>query len=198
MNDMTSPYQSLIDVFLNDEVNNNVRDINEVLGFISAISASPESLELQSWLPHLWELESDPTFSNEDLAANFARAVIRFYDHCILSYQENEQLILPSDMWLDTELRFTEQANKFAEGYLLGFEIIEPTWQKVTLKEGSEEANLLQTMTWLISKMASPFDNEPEVQALFDQLHSPQDIINLLPILLCGFGYMSVRITEGE
>ena len=198
MNDMTFPYQSLIDVFLNDEVNNNVRDINEVLGFISAISASPESLELQSWLPHLWKLESDPTFSNEDLAANFANAAIRFYDHCILSYQENDPLILPSDMWLDTDFRFTEQGNKFAEGYLLGFEIIEPTWQKLTLKEGSEEANLLQTMTWLISKMASPFDNEPEVQALFDQLHSPQDIINLLPILLCGFGYMSVRITEGE
>lgn len=198
MNDMTFPYQSLIDVFLNDEVKDNVRDINEVLGFISAISASPEPLELQSWLPHLWELESDPTFSNEDLAADFANAAIRFYDHCILSYQENEPLILPSDMWLDTDLRFTEQGNKFAEGYLLGFEIIEPTWQKLTLKEDSEEANLLQTMTWLISKMASPYDNEPEVQALFDQLHSPQDIINLLPILLCGFGYMSVRITEGE
>jgi len=198
MNDMTSPYQALIAVFLNDEVKDNVRDINEVLGFISAISASPEPLELQSWLPQLWELESDPTFSHEDLAANFANAVIRFYEHCILSYQENEPLILPIEGWLDNDLMFTEQGSKFAEGYLLGFEIIEPTWQKLSLKEDSEEANLLQTMTWLISKMASPFDNEAEVQALFDQLHSPQDIINLLPILLCGFGYMSVRITDSE
>ena len=198
MNRAITPYQALVELCLNSEIKDSAREVNEMLGFICVMAASPEPLELQEWFPFLWKQESEPSFSSETLAVDFAQAVLQFYENCLLNYQQAKPLILPTEMWLNEYGEVTEQGSAFASGYLSGFHSSEESWQTLNLVPGSEPEQLLQTSMLLLSKMATPNSNDPQMQALFMQLPSMQEIITSLPQLLGVLGHFSVVADNNE
>lgn len=191
------PYQALVELCQNSEIKDNAREVNEVLGFICAIAASPEPLDLQVWFPYLWA-QGEPLFSHEALAVDFACAALQFYEDCLVNYQQAIPLILPTDLWLNEYQEVTEQGIAFASGYLSGFHNIEESWQTLNLTPGSEPQQLLQTSMLLLSKMATVNSNDPQMQALFLQLPDVQEIIRSLPSLLSALGHFSIVADDNE
>lgn len=198
MNRSIKPYQALVELCQNPEIKNNTREVNEMLGFICVMAASPEPLELQDWFPYLWKQESEPSFSSETLAVDFGSAVLQFYENCLLNYQQVKPLILPGECWLNEYQQVTEQGIAFASGYLSGFHLTEESWQTLNLAPGSEPEQLLQTSMLLLSKMATPDSNDPQMQALFVQLPGMQEIISSLPSLLSALGHFSTVVDNHE
>ena len=196
MNKQTSPYEALTSLCELAEIKNNVKDVDHMLGFICAISSAPIQLELQDWLPGLWADGQTPSFSNEQLAVEFATAGMQFYDACLSSYQEPIALTLPTQGWINESLEITEQGRHFAFGYLSGFQSVEDIWQNIAMaKEGSLE-QLLQTSTLLISKMADPAGDDPQMLAVFNQLPEMDEIISSLPLLLSTLGHFSLQVND--
>ena len=189
-------YQALTELWQTPEIKNNAREINEMLGFISVIAASPEPLELQDWFPYLWAQGLSPTFSNEALAQAFAAAVLQYYESCIVNYQQATPLGLPAMQWLDEYQEVTDQGIAFASGYLAGFHSIEHCWQRLNLAAGSASEQLLQTTMLLLSKMATPNTSDPQMQALFVQLPDMPEIIHSLPSLLSALGNASLLVND--
>ena len=198
MNRAIKPYQALVELSQNPEIKNSAREVNEILGFICVMAASPEPLELQEWFSYLWLPGEDPSFSSETLAVDFAQAVLQFYDNCVLNYQQAKPLILPEECWLNDDQQVTEQGIAFASGYLSGFHHSEESWQKLNLIAGSEPEQLLQTSMLLLSKMANPDSHDPQMQALFVQLPGMQEIVRSLPQLLSVLGHFSVVADNNE
>lgn len=189
-------YQALAELWQTPEIKNNAREINEMLGFISVIAASPEPLELQDWFPYLWSQGLSPSFSNEELAQAFAAAVLQFYQSCIENYQQATPLVLPTEDWLNEYQEVTDQGIAFASGYLAGFHSIEDNWQRLNLAAGSAPEQLLQTTMLLLSKMATPNTTDPQMQALFVQLPDMPEIINSLSSLLSALGNTSLLVND--
>lgn len=196
MNKLTSPYQALVALCEIAEIKKNAKDADQILGFICAISAAPMQLELQDWLPGLWAEGQTPSFSNEQLAVEFSTAGMQFYDACLSSYQQSIALKLPTPGWINESLEITEQGRSFASGYLSGFQSIEEIWQNIEMaKEGTLE-QLLQTSTLLLTKMANPGNDDPQMLAVFDQLPEMDEIVSSLPLLLSTLGHFSLQVND--
>lgn len=198
MNNVNSSYQQLISVFHESEIQEGARDFHELLGYISAISASPQPLEIHEWLPDLWRQGVQPSFSTEKLASDFASAVLGFYEDCLTNYHLNQPLDLPVISWLDQSEGVSGEGIAFASGYLFAFDSIEEYWQALNLPEDSESNQLLQTSMLLLSKMATPNVVEPEMEALFNQLPAMTEIVAVLPRLLATLGYFSVSVKSHD
>jgi len=196
MKKQSPPYQALVTLCEIAEIKNNAKDVDQILGFICAISATPAQLELQDWLPGLWAEGQTPSFSNEQLAVEFSTAGIQFYDTCLSSYQEPIALALPTQGWINESLEITEQGQSFAFGYLSAFQRVENIWQNTEMaKEGTLE-QLLQTTTLLISKMANPAGDDPQMLAVFNQLPEMDEIVSSLPLLLSTLGHFSLQVND--
>ena len=198
MHSLLSPEQSLIKIYQSPEIQKNAREINEIHGFICAVAALPEALELQDWFPCLWMPGCEPLFSSEALAIDFASAVLPVYENVLLKYQQREPLILSSQLWLDEDLQITKQGRAFASGYLSGFQYFEECWQNLNLSDGSETQQLLQTTLLLLTKMATPNSNDPQMQALFIELPTIQEIVSSLPQLLAALGHSLIAVANNE
>ncbi|MFT6986945.1 MAG: yecA family protein [Psychromonas sp.] len=190
-------YQPLVELCEIPEINKNGRDIDKMLGIICAISASPQSLDLADWFPLLW-LQDGPSFSNENIARDFAAAVLQFYENCLANYQQSTPLSLPTELWLNEKNEVTAQGIAFASGYLSGFHSIEALWQELNLAPESESGQLLQTTMLLLSKMATANNKDPQMQPLFVQLPDMNEIISTLPSLLSVLGNFSVSVSNND
>ena len=184
-----SLHQSLFEIYQHSEIQNNVLDINEIQGFICAIAVFPDALELQDWFPCLWMQGRDPSFSSVILATDFASAVLQVYERVLMGYQEGHPLILSSNLWLDDLQQVTNQGCAFASGYLSGFQYVEENWNALNLLANSETQQLLQTTLLLLSKMATPNTEDLQMQALFKDLPTEKEIVNVLPQLLTTLGH---------
>ena len=196
MHSLLSPEQLLIEIYQHPEIQKNVREINEIQGFICALAALPEALELQDWFPCLWRPGREPLFSSEALAIDFASAVLPVYEHFLLSYQQRESLSVSSQLWLDEDCQLTKQGSAFASGYLSGFQYFEQRWQNLNLSDGSEVQQLLQTTLLLLTKMATPNSDDPQMQALFMDLPEMQEIVSALPQLLAALGHSLITVAN--
>lgn len=193
MNKKISPYQALAALCEIAEIKKNAKDADQILGFICAISAAPTQLELQDWLPCLWAEGQAPSFSNEQLAVEFATAAMQFYDACLSCYQEPVALRLPTKGWINESLQITGQGRSFACGYLAGFQSVEEIWQNIEMAEGGTLEQLLQTSTLLLSKMANPSNDDPHMLTVFNQLPEMDEIISSLALLLSTLGHFSLQ-----
>ena len=191
------PYHALVDLCQLPEIKENAREVNEMLGFICAIAASPETLDLPDWLPDLWA-QGLPSFSNAALASDFAAATLQFYEYCLVNYHQSMPLSLPLVSWLDEYLQITDEGIAFASGYLAGFRRTEQFWKEINLISGSESEQLLHTTTLLLSKMATINSTDLQMQALFIQLPNMDEIINSLPLLLSAFGHAAAQINVND
>jgi uncharacterized protein len=192
------PFQPLIAAYDHHDVKQYLREPHEVLGFICAIAASPSLVELHDWFPFLWKNNVDPSFADEEIAAEFATAALQFQAHCQTSYRQSKGLNLPVDDWLHDDSQFTAEGSCFASGYLLASHAIEVHWQALNLQQGSEPEQLLQTTMLLLSKMATPNTDESEMQVLFAQLPEAKEIVRVLPQLLMTLGNFSVSVQNDE
>ncbi|PKH03161.1 YecA family protein [Psychromonas sp. MB-3u-54] len=190
MNKQTSPYQALVAICEVPEIKKNALDVDQMLGVICAVSAAPTQLDLQDWLPCLWAEGQTPSFSNEQLAVEFAAAGMQFYDACLTGYQQSIALMLPTQRWINKSLEITEQGSRFALGYLSGFQSIE---QNIEIVEEGKLEQLLQTTTLLLSKIANPSGDNPDMLTLFNQLPEMDEIVSSLPLLLGTLGHFSLQ-----
>jgi yecA family protein len=195
MNKQNSPYQALVALCEIAEIKKNVLDVDQMLGVICAISAAPSQLDLQDWLPCLWAEGQTPSFSNEQLAVEFATAGMQFYDACLTRYQESIALTLPTQRWINESLEITEQGSHFALGYLSGFQSIE---QHIEIVEEGKLEQLLQTTTLLLSKIANPSGDNPDMLTLFNQLPEMDEIVSSLPLLLGTLGHFSLQANSHD
>jgi yecA family protein len=193
MNKQTNPYQALVALCEIAEIKKNALDVDQMLGFICAISAAPTQLDLQDWLPCLWAEGQTPSFSNEQLAVEFATAGMQFYDACLTGYQQSIALRLPTQRWINEWLEITEQGSRFALGYLSGFQRVEPN---IVMPEEGQLEQLLQTTTLLLSKMANPSNDDPQMLTLFNQLPEMNEIVSSLPLLLGTLGHFSLQAND--
>lgn len=194
------PYQALLELHLIPEINEQARPFGEMAGFICAISASPETLDLADWFPlslmQKISMQQAPSFSSEKIASDFAAAVLQFYDHCSVNYQQSAPLSLPLELWLTAENEITAQGMAFASGYLSGFDRIESAWQGLNLSPESESGQLLQTTVLLLSKMAAGKNQDPQMRELFMQLPAMAEIVSALPALLSALGHCAVAVSN--
>jgi len=193
MNRSVTASQLLTELCRHPELRDNAREVNELSGFICAMAASPEPLELQEWFPCLWKQGCEPSFSSATLAEDFARTVLQFYSECIDHYRSSEPLRLPCKLWLDEYQEVTAQGIAFASGYLAGFYNIEALWQELDLAHGSQPEQLLQTTMLLLSKMAAAHSQDPQMQELHTQLPEMQEIVSSLPSLLSALGHFALQ-----
>lgn len=194
----TPTYTKIEALYKNTEINDNVKDLHEILGFICAISCAPTALELQDWLPQLWKKGVPPTFSQQQLAVDFATAVLQFNDDCLAHFEQATTLLLPTEQWIDQSAQITEQGQYFAIGYLSGFHCIEDSWNNTEIESGSDFEQVLQTTTLLLSKIANPDTDDPEMQNLFEQLPEFNEIVTSLPMLISTLGFFSLQVKEHE
>jgi hypothetical protein len=190
MNKQTSPYQALVAICEVPEIKKNALDVDQMLGIICAVSAAPTQLDLQDWLPCLWAEGQTPSFSNQQLAVEFAAAGMQFYDACLTGYQQSIALTLPTQRWINKSLEITEQGSRFALGYLSGFQSIE---QNIEIVEEAKLVQLLQTTTLLLSKIAHPNGDNPDMLTVFNQLPEMDEIVSSLPLLLGTVGHFSLQ-----
>lgn len=184
--------QAVIDLYEVSEIKEFNRDVHESLGFITAVALSPQRVELQNWLPLLAKQGCELSFSNEQLASDFAAVMLAFYEQCFTRCQTLTPLNLPVELWLDENLQISKQGTLFAIGFLSGFQSVESIWNDLALASGSESEQILQTTMLLLSKMAGLNSDDPQMQALFEQLPSMVEIVNSVPTLLSALGHISV------
>lgn len=196
MNKQTSPYQALAALCEIAEIKKSALDVDQMLGFICAVSAAPTQLELQDWLPCLWAEGRTPSFSNEQLAVEFATAGMQFYDACLTSYQQSIALTLPTQRWINESLEITEQGRRFAFGYLSGFQSVEEIWQNIGMPKEGTLVQLLQTTTLLLSKITNPSGDDPHMLTVFNQLPEMDEIVSSLPLLLSTLGHFSLQAND--
>ena len=196
MNKQTFPYQALVELCEIPEIKNNAKDADQMLGVICAMCSAPAQLDVQDWLPHLWPEGQSPSFSNEQLAIDFAAASMQFYDACSLHYQQATPLVLPTSQWLNESLEISANGRHFAVGYLSGFQHVEATWQNIVIQPESSLEQILQTTTLLLSKIASPAGDDPQLLSLFNQLPEMDEIVSSLPLLLSTLGHLLTQESE--
>jgi len=196
MNKQTFPYQALVELCEIPEIKNNAKDVHQILGFICAACGAPAQLELQDWLPALWAEGRTHSFTNEQLAIDFATASMQFHDACLASYRQSTPLVLPTRQWLNESLEITESGRSFALGYLSGFRHVEEIWKTIWIEPAGSLEQILQTATLLLSKVANPSGDDPQMQALFKQLPEMDEIVSSLPLLLSTLGHLSVQVNH--
>ena len=129
-------YQTLQKLYRLKEINEHCVDIDFAYAFICAMASS--ELELQQWMPMLFLREGN-FFSNEQLAHDFAQAVLTIYQQTIEHFQEDTPLPCVIEDSLST---VDTAAVNFAKGYLQALMLID-NLQLVQFSEDSPAANLL-------------------------------------------------------
>lgn len=194
MNTQQETYKELIDLYDIAEIKENAGNIHESLGFLYAITAVPQQLDLEIWLPMLWKEDRKFDFSHEKLASQFAKCWLGAHQQCLLDYQSRQPIVIPlSEQWIDEHLHITTNAKAFAIGYLRGFQLVEVLWAEMGFPDNSEAEQLLQTTLLLLSKLADVDSQDPKMQALFTQLPNLQEIVKTIPALFTAMGPLSER-----
>lgn len=194
MNTQQQTYKQLNALYDIVEIKENARNIHESLGFLYAITAPSEQVELETWLPMLWKEDRSFDFSHEQLANQFAMNWLAAHQQCLLDYQCQQVICIPlSELWLDEHRQITVHAKAFSVGYLRGFQLVEVSWTELDLADNTEAGQLLQTTLLLLSKLADVDCSDASMQAVFNQLPSLQEIVNTMPALLTAMGKIAQR-----
>ena len=192
MNSHQQAYQLLTALYNDVEIQENSRDLHEVVGFLYAITALPEEIELQVWLPMLWQQDKAFNFTDEVLANQFATTILTVYQDCLCQYQIQQPLVfVMCNAWLDENKQITAQGMAFATGYLRALQYTEEIWARLSLESGAEFEQIVQTTMLLLSKMANVNADDLAMRDLYQQLPSMQDIVDSLPMLLTAMGRFS-------
>lgn len=158
------------------------------LGFICSVQALPELVDLELWLPLLWEDKNAISFHDEQQATEYANQVLALVETLHDSYQQAIPLTgLPVETWLTENQQVTEQASDFCSGYISAIELFNENW--LVLEQHPEAQNILQTVILLLSKLRPAEQTEESLQAVFAQLPEAAEILEVMPKLLTNLAY---------
>ena len=76
------------------------------------------------------------------------------------------------------------------------FNMLRKFWQTIEMTEEGTLAQLLQTTTLLLSKMAESGDDQPQMLAVYNQLPEMDEIVSSLPLLLSTLGHFSLQVNN--
>ncbi|MCP4326465.1 MAG: YecA family protein [Psychromonas sp.] len=175
-------YQDLQKLYVLPEIKKQCVDIDFAYAFICAMASS--ELELQQWMPMLF-VKDDDSFSDQQIATDFAQAVLAVYEQSIEYFQEDTPLPLMIEASVSTQ---NEAALNFANGYLQALMLID-NLQLMQFPDDSPVTNLQQTCLLLLDKLATVDTDDAQKLALFEQLPTHGEIITLLPVLLASYGH---------
>lgn len=178
-------YNKLQELYQVAEIQENCVNIDFGYAYICAMAGS--ELDLQEWLPLLF-VGGESSFSNEQLATDFAQTVLAIFQAAHQSFKHNTPLPL---MCEQSSFAVEEAIVNFADGYLQALIMID-NMQIHTFEEESEEANLQQTCFLLLDKLATMETKDEQKLALFAQLPSESEIAGILPVLLSRYGHLCV------
>lgn len=167
------------------------------LGFICSVQAVPQLVELQEWLPLLWQEGADISFENEQQASEYAQTIFNIANEIESLYQESTPLQdLDCEKWLDCDHNINIKGAQFAEGYLAAIELFNSQWS--VIDDDAETQNLLQTVILLLSKLAPTEEIDGNLSAIFEQLPTPAEIVAILPLLLTNLAVSGAQYTQDE
>jgi uncharacterized protein YecA (UPF0149 family) len=181
-------YQDLQKLYALAEIEENCVDVNFAYAFISAMAAS--ELELSQWMPMLF-INDSGSLSSQEIASDFAQAVLAIYENSHQKLQQQIPLYLPI---IENVSEENESLSQYANGYLQALMLIDNI-QVLRFPDGSTEDNLQQTCLLLLDKLASFKTNDPQKLALFKQLPTNEEIVSLLPTLLSRYGMQCLLLT---
>jgi len=174
-------YNNLQKLYQLTEIEEGCVNIDYCHAFICAMASS--ELDLQQWMPLLF-ISGESSFSNEQLAADFAQSVLAIFQQAHSDFSANK----PLAMMIESSTASNEEAAvNFADGYLQALIMID-NMQLHRFAEGTQEANLQQTCFLLLDKLATIETKDEQKLALFAQLPSESEIVALLPVLLSNYG----------
>ena len=184
-------YDNLQKLYRLSEINEHCVDIDFCYAFICAMASS--ELSLEQWMPLLF-VEGKEHFSDEKVASDFAQSVLAIYQQANANFLEDEPLKLTCDMSCSA---IHDAINNFAKGYLHALMMID-NLQMSSFVESSAEANLQQTCLLLLDKLANPDTQDVQKLAIFEQLPSHDEIVELLPTLLSRYGHICLSVDNDE
>jgi uncharacterized protein len=167
------------------------------LGFICSVQAVPELVDLQDWLPFLWQEDADISFENEQQAAEYAQTIFNIANEIESLYQQSTPLQeLECEKWLDCDHNINIKGEQFAAGYLAAIEAFNSQWS--VIDDRVETQNLLQTVILLLSKLAPAKDVDANLTTIFEQLPTAAEIVAILPLLLTNLATSAAQHIENE
>ena len=167
------------------------------LGFICSVQAVPELVDLQEWLPLLWQDGANISFDNEKQATEYAQTIFNIANNIQSLYQQSMPLQdLECEKWLDCDHNINAKGAQFAAGYLAAIELFNAQWS--VIDDEVETQNLLQTVILLLSKLAPSKEIDENLSAIFEQLPTPAEIVEILPLLLTNLAVSAAQNVENE
>ena len=182
-------YQQLQKIYAQPEIAKQCVDINFAYAYICAMASS--NLPLEQWMPHLFSTQQN-TFSSEALATNFAETVLAVHSQTVHHLENDIPLTLAVDNQINNKAGLSDATITYTQGYLHALSMLE-NLQPVSFEEGSDASNLQQTCLLLLDKIASWDTTDSEKLAMFELLPSHSECIDILPTLLCRYGYHCLK-----
>jgi yecA family protein len=172
-----------------------LRSVYYQIGFICSVQAVPELVDLEQWLPLLWEEGADISFDNEQQASEYAQTIFNIANEIELLYQQSIPLQdLECEKWLDCENNINTKGIQFAQGYLAAIELFNAQWS--VIDDNDQTQHLLQTVILLLSKLAPAKHIDENLTAIFEQLPTPVEIVGILPLLLTNLAVSAAQYVE--
>lgn len=167
------------------------------LGFICSVQALPELVDLEQWLPYLWQDQSDISFENEQQATEYAQKVLTLVANIKGLYEQGLPLNdLNTLQWLDDQQQLHLDAVQFSAGFLAAIALFNAHW--VALESDENTQNILQTTILLLTKLAPPEEVDQQMLDLFQQLPEFAEIVQILPQLLSNLALSAAQHVQSH
>lgn len=190
-------FKSFIEFNTNHPLKKHFMPTYYQLGFICSVQALPEHIDLELWLAFLWQGDVAMTFASEEQATEYAENVLRLVEVLQLSYQQALPLTaMNSKGWIDDNKIVSDNGKEFCAGFIRAIEVFNEHW--LILDQEPEAQNILQTVILLLSKIAPTENCEESLIAIFDQLPSATEIVEILPKLISNLAYTSSQINISD
>jgi len=158
------------------------------LGLMCCVQALPELLDLEEWLPYLWQEGMELSFSDQQQATEYAENVIKMVTEIQSIYQQGAPLMdLNCQEWQDPQQGPNNKAVAFATGFLNAVEVFNARWLAIESDEDAQQA--LQTTILLCTKLLPKEEADEQVLAIFEELPECDEILEVLPQLLTNLAY---------
>ena len=152
-----------------------------LLGFLWAVAASPAPLEVEEWLPLVWEDEegTGPAFHNFEEAALISATVVALYEDVVRQIEGNV-FELPEGFGYDDDADRMRNLIDWCQGFLAGHDWLGEVWDQVSgaFDEASKgEFNLADEVENVLNTV-NLFAGYPEI---LEHLEDPEVVRKDLP-----------------
>ena len=150
-------------------------------GFLWAVVASPAPLELDEWLPLIWEDEegTGPKFHNDEEATLITATVVALHEDTVRQV-ESDSFELPEGYTYNDDATRMQLLIDWCQGFLAGHDWLEEIWEQVSgafAETASDDFNLAEEIENVLNTV-NLFAGYPEI---LDHLEDPEAVRKDLP-----------------